>query len=372
MKDLTILLPTFNEKRNVLPLVEKLTKSLQDKKWNYEILFVDDSSDETPKIIRELVKKNPQISLFHREKEQRTGLATAFLDGFKRAQGEYICCMDSDLQHPPETVPLLFQKALDEKADLVIATRYTKGGSAIGLGSLKTFYGCYRRLVSLGFKYFTQILFIQARKTSDPLGGFFLLKKDLVKNIYFQPKGFKILVEILMRTNPSKVAEVPYVFLVRENDQSKASLKQGLEFLKHLWIIFKSVPEAGRFIKFCLVGFSGVGVNLGLLLLLVEVFHWSHNWAWFWSVITSILSNFILNNLFTYSDRRLPSRNESLKRVVYYYLTSFLGMGVNFIFYWIIKDFFGIHYLLAAFIGVIAATLVNFYLATKVVWRIKI
>lgn len=371
MKNLTVLLPTFNEKGNVVPLVEALASSLQEKNWDYEILFVDDSSDETPEIIRSLAEKNPQISLLHREKEERTGLATAFLDGFKVAQGEYICCMDSDLQHPPQTVPLLLQKALDEKADLVVATRYVKGGSAIGLGSLKTFYGFYRRLVSLGFKYFTQILFIPTRKASDPLGGFFLLKKDLVKDIYFQPKGFKILVEILMRTKPQKVAEVPYTFLARENDQSKASLKQGLEFLKHLWIIFKTVPEAGRFIKFCLVGLSGVLVNLGVLFFLVESLDWNENGAWFWSVIISIFTNFILNNLFTYSDRQSPSRQESLKRVAYYYGTSFLGMGVNFVFYWGAKEI-GFHYLLAALIGVIAATLVNFYLATKVVWKIKV
>jgi len=371
MKDLTILLPTFDEKGNVVPLVEKITGALQDKNWDYEILFVDDSSDQTPEVIRELAQKNSRIVLFHREKEERTGLATAFLKGFEVAQGQYICCMDSDLQHPPETIPALYQEALDKDADLVVATRYTKGGSAVGLGSLKTFYGFYRRLVSLGFKYFTQILFIPTRKTSDPLGGFFLLKKDLVKGIYFQPKGFKILVEILMRTDPQKVAEVPYVFLARENDQSKASLKQGLEFLKHLWIIFKTVPEAGRFIKFCLVGLSGVLVNLGVLFFLVEALDQNENWAWFWSVIISIFSNFILNNFFTYSDRKSPSRRESLKRVAYYYITSFLGMGVNFIFYWGAREA-GAHYLLAALIGVVAATLVNFYLATKVVWRIKV
>lgn len=371
MKDLTVLLPTFNEKGNVIPLVEKITTSLKKEKGEYEILFVDDSRDQTPEIIRALAEKDSRIRLVCRPPERRTGLATAFLEGFELARGKYICCMDSDLQHPPETIPLLWRKALEENADLVVATRYAKGGSAIGLGSLKTFYGIYRRAVSLGFKYFTQILFIPARQTSDPLGGFFLLEKELVKGISFQPKGFKILVEILMRTRPRKVAEVPYVFLARENDQSKASLKQGWEFLKHLWVIFRTVPEAGRFIKFCLVGLSGVAVNLGVLFFLVDGLCWDKNWAWFWSVIISILSNFILNNLFTYGDRKTPSRKESLKRVAYYYLASFFGMGVNFFFYQGFMEFFSWHYLAAAFLGILAATLVNFYLATKVVWRIK-
>jgi len=371
MKNLTVLLPTFNEKGNVVPLVQRIRQALKEKNWNYEILFIDDSNDETPQVIQKLMRENPQIRLVCRKKEERTGLATAFLTGFALAQGEYICCLDSDLQHPPETIPCLLEKAYQEGADLVVATRYARGGSAVGLGSLKTVYGIYRRAVSLGFKYFTQILFIPTRKTSDPLGGFFLLKKELVKGISFQPKGFKILVEILMRTKPNKVAEVPYVFLARENDQSKANLRQGLEFLRHLWVIFRTVPEAGRFIKFCLVGFSGVLINLGVLAFLVEILAWEKSLAWFWAVIISIFSNFLLNNLFTYSDRQTPSRKESLKRVAYYYLISFLGMGVNFVFYRIFLEM-GFNYLLAALIGIVAATGTNFYLATKVVWRIKV
>lgn len=369
-KLLTITLPTFNEKDNVNPLLDKIEKALEGKNYEYEILFVDDSNDKTPDIIQERMGANSSIRLIHRPKEERTGLATAFIRGFEEAQGKYICCLDSDLQHPPEKIPDLLEKAIQDDADIVAATRYAKGGSAEGLGSLKTFYGIYRRLVSLGMKYFTQIIFIPTRKTSDPLGGFFLFKKSLLEGKKLEPKGFKILVEILMRTDHKKVSEVPYTFLPRENDDSKATLGQGMEFFKHLWYIFRTVPEAGRFFKFCLVGGSGVIVNLGVLFVLVEFFSLGENTAWLIAVVLSIFSNFILNNIFTYGDKKSPGRNESIRRLLFFYGTSLLGMLLNFIVYRSTINL-GLHYMPAALLGILAATFLNFYLATKVVWKIK-
>jgi len=373
-KQLTIILPTFNEKKNVEPILEEITKVMAERGINeYEILFVDDSSDDTPDKINEEIARRPDTSIrmIHRPKEKRTGLATAFIEGYADARGEYICSMDSDLQHPPATIPDLFEKAKAEGADIVVATRYAKGGSAEGLGKLSSFYGIYRRAVSLGFKYFTQILFIPARETSDPLGGFFLFKKKILDGAEFYPKGFKILVEVLMRTKHGKVSEVPYRFLARENETSKATLKQGLEFFKHLWYIFKTIPEAARFLKFCLVGGTGVLVNLGILALMVEFYGLGKNISWLTAVILSILSNYYLNTIFTYGDKKSPSREESLRRILYYYVISFFAMGFNFIFYhWMMN--LGLHYLLAAFIGVLAATIINFFLVTKLVWKLKI
>lgn len=370
-KDLTIILPTFNEKKNVKPILQEIKETMKEEKISFEILFVDDSNDDTPEEINKQIRENQdlEIKMIHRPKEKRTGLATAFIDGFKEAQGKYICCLDSDLQHPPQTIPKLFHKIVAEDADLSVATRYTKGGSAEGLGSLKTFYGIYRRAVSLGFKYFTQILFIPARKTSDPLGGFFLFKKSVLDGVNLSPKGFKILVEIVMRAKFQKVVEVPYTFLARENDDSKANLKQGLEFFKHLWNIFLTVPEAGRFVKFCLVGGSGVIVNIGILYLLVEFYDFNKHLAWAIAVILSILTNYILNTFFTYGDKRSPTRKESLRRITLYYLISFFSI----IFNWLVYAgtmHLGVYYIFSAFLGVVAATAINFILVTKLVWRL--
>jgi len=371
--DLTIIPPTFNEKANVRPLLIAIHKAMKNKKINYEVLFVDDSSDETPEVIEREIKnrKTMNIRMIHRPKERRTGLATAFIEGFEKAKGEYICCIDSDLQHPPEVVPKLYFQALKDEAEIVFGTRYTKGGSAEGLGSFKTFYGTYRRLVSLGVKYFTQILFISTRQTSDPLGGLFLLKKSILKGAKFDPKGFKISVEVLMKTKHNRVSEVPYAFLARENDDSKATMQQGLEFFKHLWTIFKTVPEAARFLKFCIVGGSGVFVNLGVLFTLVEFFQIDKTTAWAVAVVISIFSNYFFNSIFTYGDKKSETREESMRRIVIYYLISFFTMFFNFLIYQSALNF-GVYYIIAAFLGILGATVLNFVLATKLVWRLRI
>jgi putative flippase GtrA len=287
-KDLTIVLPTFNEKGNVGPILKGIKEAMKEKSVSFDVLFVDDSSDDTPEEINRQIENNQdmEISLIHRPKEERTGLATAFIEGFKKAQGKYICCLDSDLQHPPSTIPALYEKIIEENADLSVATRYTN------------------------------------------------------------------------------------TFLARENDDSKANLKQGLEFFKHLWHIFLTVPEAGRFAKFCIVGGSGVIVNIGILYFLVEFYGFNEHIAWAFAVILSILTNYILNNVFTYSDKKSPTRKESLRRVTLYYLINFFSI----IFNWIVFAglmHFGVYYIIAALFGILTATVINFLLVTKLVWRLQ-
>ena len=364
---LSIVLPTRNEKENILPMVKKLTEVFANTNYNYEIIFADDSTDETESVIKKHGEKDPRIKFV---KGPGKGLAPGLIAGFKTAKGKYVGSMDADLQHPPETMPKLLQKALKDNADYVVATRYAKGGSAEGLGELTTFYGIYRRFVSLAMKYFTQILFIPTRKTSDPLGGFFLFRKEIFDKATLDPKGFKILVEMLMRTKHDIVSEVPYTFLVRENDDSKATIAQGIEFFKHLWYIFRTVPEAGRFFKFCIVGGSGVIVNLGILALLVEIFNTPEKPAYIVAVAISILTNYFFNSIFTYSDKKSPDRAESMRRVMYYYVISVAVMFFNFAIFSVSLSY-GLHYILSAILGIIAATLLNFFLATKLIWKLS-
>lgn len=174
-----------------------------------------------------------------------------------------------------------------------------------------------------------------------------------------------------MRTRHNKVSEVPYVFRIRENDDSKATLKQGLEFFKHIWHIFKTIPEAARFLKFCIVGGSGVFFNLGVLYGLVEFFSFGKNLAWAIAVVISIFTNYFFNSFFTYSDKKSETYNESMRRVIIYYLISFFTMFFNFLVYRSMINL-GIYYIIAAFGGIVAATILNFVLVTKLVWRLRI
>lgn len=225
----TILLPTYNEANNVPPLLRALHASLDGTGHDYEILIVDDSSDRTPRVIQNMMKTYPEVRMIHRAKQDRTGLATAFVEGFKGAKGKYILCMDSDLQHPPEVVPHLMEAIKESDSDIIVASRYRAGGGADGLGTL------YRKLVSKWSRLASWLILPVTRKTTDPGSGFFVVTKELVDSIPFDGlRGFKILIDILARAPMARVGEVPYIFRKRENEESKATFKQGVEFLRHI------------------------------------------------------------------------------------------------------------------------------------------
>src|SRR5919202_23167 len=300
---LTVVIPTRNEARNIPALVRELKEVLSG--VDYRMVFVDDSADETPEIVRALSEEDGRIVLIHRKgAEQGGGLSTAVATGIDAAtnESEYTCVMDADLQHPPGKVREMLEEAEASGADVVVASRYVQGGSYAGLS------GPMRKAVSVGTKHLAQIVFKEARKTSDPLTGFFLLRNAAISGIQFRPTGFKILLEILVCAPELKVVEVPLNFRARNAGVSKANLGRGLEYLSHIANLFWYVPSAGRFWKFALVGTSGVLVNMLTLITLVEYFNANPTVAWMVAVGLSILSNFLLNNAFTWRDVRHSSR----------------------------------------------------------------
>jgi len=358
---LTILLPTYNESANIRPLLNAIRNTALNG-TSYEVLFVDDSNDDTPDVIREEIQRNSKVRLLHRESSKRTGLATAFVDGFAEARGDYICCMDADLQHPPELLTMLMEQIIADQNDVVVASRYTKGGNADGLGSV------YRKFVSLASKYLAFLVLEPTRRSTDPGSGFFVFKKSLLQDVHLSPRGFKILIEILVKTNTKLVSEVPLRFLSRENEESKATIKQGIEFLKHVWRLFRTVPHAGRFLKFAFVGTLGVFVNLGTLYVLVEKFTLPLYITWIIAVLVSILSNFLLNDLFTFRDRSVLGVMSYFQRIGLYYGLSLAAIVVNFIIFQSGLSL-GLHYLIAATIGILITSVLNYKFASSFVWE---
>src|SRR5918992_2211112 len=264
---LMLVVPTRNEAGNVPALVRELRESLSG--IDYRLVFVDDSTDETPDVIRGLAEEDGRVALIHRgDAERGGGLSTAVATGIEEFAGisEYTCVMDADLQHPPEKVREMLELAQRTDADVVVASRHARGGSYAGLP------GPARRAISLSSKYLAQITFKEARKTSDPMTGFFLVRNEAISGIQFRPTGFKVLLEILVCAPELRVAEVPFGFRARNAGVSKASLRQGLEYLTHILSLFWFVPSAGRFWKFAMVGASGVVVNSLVLIILAEVF----------------------------------------------------------------------------------------------------
>lgn len=313
---LSVVVPTRNEQDNIGLLLGALRGALQG--VPVEVLFVDDSDDETPAVIQQAAQAaDPQfqVRMNHRAAgpARAGGLATAVSSGMKLARAKYVAVIDADLQHPPERLRVLFDEAVATDADVVIATRYRPGGSYAGLD------GVSRRLISMGLKWVAKIVFPdQLLRVSDPLGGFFLVRRAIIEGVTLRPIGYKISLELLVRCNWARLVEVPYHFHARATGQSKSDFKQGMLVLQHMLRLVREVPAAGRFWKFCTVGATGVLVNVALFALF-QHWHWTPWLAWFAAVEASILGNFALNNSLTWRDVPIHHRRDSLTRALMYH-----------------------------------------------------
>lgn len=220
---ISIVVPTFNEKGNIAPLLKRIGDTL--KEIDYEVIFVDDSNDETPKVIEEAAKTDKHVRLFHRENEK--GLATAVVKGFSLAEGDFVACMDADLQHPPEVL-LDMYAAMLAHADMAIPSRLIPGGSDGGLDIV-------RKIISGSARYLAKIILPCLRGISDPTSGLFMVKRELLQGADLNPIGWKIMVEVVSQCNVKKILETPYAFHDRESGESKISLKVSLQFVEQLF-----------------------------------------------------------------------------------------------------------------------------------------
>ena len=220
---IAVIVPTFNERGNPGPLVEQVTAALGS--VPFRIVFADDSTDRTTREIDDLARANPVVSLNH--SPTRRGLARAVVEVLDDRTEDTVVVMDGDLQHPPRIVPQLIA-ALDAGADIAVASRYATGGHELGLS------GPLRRLVSRESSRVASVMLPAARRTSDPLSGFFAFRRAILAGATLQPVGFKILLEILVRSDASRVVDVPYTFDRRLRAASKASTLEGMRFLRHL------------------------------------------------------------------------------------------------------------------------------------------
>jgi dolichol-phosphate mannosyltransferase len=364
-KLITVVIPTYNERDNITPLVEKINGALSG--YNHEVLFIDDNSkDGTAQLISALSAKYP-VQVIVRLKER--GLASAVVHGFKYAKGEIVAVMDADLQHPPQVLADLL-KAVDVGADLVIASRYVKGGGCEG-------WGLVRRIISKGAIFLAHLFLPQTRRISDPMSGFFMLRREVIDGADLRPTGYKILLEILMEGHYQKVAEVPYTFRVRERGKSKLSARQQIDYLKHLYSLMRRTGELVRFLKFCLVGASGVLVNQGLLWLLTQDVGLRSGLRLSLpsaiAIECSILSNFTLNDFFTFPDRRLQGWKSFLMRLGRFNMVSLPGLAINMGILLLLTNQFGgeEYYLLFMFnlCGIAVAMLWNYLVNSWWTWK---
>jgi len=276
--DITVLVPTRDEAGNVGPLVERIAAAAGDRR--IEVLFVDDSDDDTPTAIEAARRDDLDIQHLHRPAGTRTGgLGGAVLAGLRVARAEWVVVMDGDLQHPPELAVGLADVGRARDLDLVAASRYVGGGDANGLD------GAARHTVSGSATAMAKMLFPgRLARLSDPMSGLFAIRRDAIDLDGLRPIGFKILMEIMVRNPRLRLAEVPFAMQARHTGTSKASLGEGVRFLRHLAMLRVAVlaGQVGRSISgsprswawraflFGIVGLTGLLVNTGVLTLLAN------------------------------------------------------------------------------------------------------
>ena len=356
-KTISLIIPTYNEHDNIIPLTQRLNHVLSG--HSYEIVFIDDNSaDGTAELAASLKDEYPIKVIVRKNKR---GLASAVVDGLKVTSGHIIAVMDADLQHPPELVPDLLRE-IEAGADVAVASRYVKGGGCQG-------WGLTRRLMSKGAGFLAHLLLPATRQVSDPMSGFFMFNREVVAEAQLKPTGYKILLEILMVGKFQSVAEVPYTFVTRERGKSKLNARQQIDYLKHILSLMRRTGELSRFIKFCLVGISGVGVNMGLLWLLTELGGLFYLLSAAISIETSIITNFLLNNYFTFADRNKQGVKPLFGRLLKFNLVRLAGLGINMAILWLLTEGLGLFYMVSNIVGIAAATLWNYLVNNWWTWK---
>ncbi|WP_091035816.1 glycosyltransferase [Microbacterium oxydans] len=290
----TVIVPTFNERENVAELVARTAAALAG--WDAEILFVDDSTDDTAvEIERVAVDASIPVRVIHRT-ENTNGLGGAVVVGLEAAASDVCVVMDGDLQHPPELLPVLLERHAAGDADVVAASRYIGGGDTSGLGTAVRFG------VSRVATWLTRAMFpLRLARSTDPMTGFFLVDRRRLDLTALQPQGFKILLEILAR-NDLRIAEVPMEFAERRHGTSKASLRQGATFIAHLARL-----RFGKMSLFALIGVIGAAANLGIMWALTAT-GVPYVWAAIIGAEVTIIGNFLLQERFVFADMRTDAR----------------------------------------------------------------
>jgi len=228
-RSLSVIVPTRNEADNVEVLAKRLAVSLADAGLRAELIFVDDSDDDTPERISSLSSDELPVVLVHRPPGQRRGgLAGAVVEGFAAAHGDIYIVMDGDLQHPPEVIPSLALSVQSSDRSIAVGSRFMDEAHPDGLS------GPGRRLISESSRMLVRGLFPSIWKLRDPLSGLFAFPKSVINGRTLAPEGFKILLEVLVRGQWDDIIEVPYGFASRNSGQSKAGWAEGKHFLRQV------------------------------------------------------------------------------------------------------------------------------------------
>ncbi|MCY7284949.1 MAG: glycosyltransferase [Cyanobacteria bacterium CAN_BIN43] len=371
----SLVVPTYQESRNIEKMVAILSHLLDELlPHDYELIVVDDNSpDRTWEIALGLTESYPQLRVMRRQSER--GLATAVIRGWQVARGEVLGVIDGDLQHPPEVLAQLLS-AIRQGSDLAVASRMVDGGGVSNWSAKRRFLS--RGAQMLGLVVLPRVI----GRISDPMSGYFLVKRGAISDQMLNPKGYKILIEVVGRGNINRIGEVGYIFREREEGESKVTWRQYQEYLHHLLRLRLATGRVGkikqridfpvgRFIRFGVVGLSGLAVDMGLL----NLFYGGLGLGLTRSAILAgelaIISNFFWNDIWTFSDvsRQQRGRRQQMKRLMKFNIICLMGLILKVLLLNVLVNSLHLNVYGANFLAIAAVTLWNFWINLKLSWR---
>ena len=360
---LSVIVPTYNERDNIVPLIDKLEIALAG--TAFEVIIVDDNSpDGTAALAKEIAHERSNVRCIHRI--GRRGLSSACIEGMASSAAEFVAVIDADHQHDESILPEMLERA-EAGADIVVGSRYT------GEGSSQSGFNARRQAGSTLATKLSGIL--TGKALSDPMSGFFLMPRTLFNDVVprLSREGFKILLDIIVSANRKKqgtlqIAEVPYSFRPRHAGESKMS---ALVVAQFLGLIVSQISRGilpTSFLLFSLVGASGVVVHLAMLTFAFEVLDFNFANSQLVATLVAMTTNFLLNNELTYADKKLRGRQFWTGLLSFYVVCSF-GTLANVSVASVLYESESANFLLAGIAGAVMSVVFNYAVTRMFTWR---
>ena len=360
--ELSVIVPTFNERDNVGRITEALEAALAG--IAYEIVFVDDdSTDGTRDALAGLAATRDHVRMIHRI--GRRGLSTAVVEGMLSTTSPYIAVIDADMQHDERVLPKMLELLRADEADVVVGSRYTEGG---GTGD----WDAGRVRVSSTATRLAKL--VTKADMSDPMSGFFAISRpmfyDSVRGLSGQ--GYKVLLDLVASaSHPPRIREVPYEFRTRTAGESKLDALIVWEYL--MLLVDKLVGHVvpARFLSFMFIGGLGVFVHMAVLAALINVDSVRFLYAQGVATMVAMVFNFFLNNTLTYRDRRLRGFVAVTRGLITFVLACSIGAAANVGVASYLFDSFHYTWWFAGLAGILMGVVWNYAVTSVFTWRAK-
>jgi dolichol-phosphate mannosyltransferase len=342
---LSLVIPTYNERENICKIIDRIQEEFRINKIIGEIIVVDDNSpDGTGSVLEEIKKKNKNLQVIHRK--GKLGLSSAVIEGWKIARGDILGVMDADLSHPVEKIRNLYYAIEKEKFEIAIGSRYIKGGRILG-------WKFHRKLFSKGSTFLAKVF----TKVKDPMSGFFFIRKDKLNLNELNPQGFKILLEVLVKTKSKKIKEIPIIFTNRVEGKSKASFKEVIYYLRNLAGYLKYKKGLVEFSKFAVVGGLGTIVNLLVLFSFTEIAKVYYLYSAVIAFFIAMTFNYLLNKVWTFEEH---ITHRPFNKYLKFTLVSIFALCFNLSLLYFFTEYLQVFYLVSQVFAIAFALIINY------------